>query len=339
MRCTLHSPRLLVALTALASLAAAVLPGGPSLGEMAVGAQATASMEGAQSPLPVSSKVQLEAVGTERNGITGRPRVSMTFPLVTGQSATRFVTAGRAANASICLPGIGMQPSDEAAVQWRLDVSVVGIADGRTTLRLHWTRGRRGAAGVERDEANEFTLGPDDSHVLDFVESSDPSSSCASLMLRASAQPIVPADARPVVVDLWTVDEANAAAIQPVHSRLEGPSGKLLDYKLDAMEIGPASGERREPLTMDVAGTIAVSPTDDGLLEVDLSTACRTAVGNNSAGGRGRVHVRAKPGETAALLLPAPAGRLSLPSGAGYVDLGRAFDGHQIALYVKVELR
>jgi hypothetical protein len=91
-------------------------------------------------------------------------------------------------------------------MQWQLDVSAVRIADGRTTLRLHWTRTRKGAAGVERDETNEFTLGPDDSHVLDFVENADPSSNCASLLLRTSAQPIVPANARPVVVDLWTVD-------------------------------------------------------------------------------------------------------------------------------------
>jgi hypothetical protein len=124
-----------------------------------------------------------------------------------------------------------------------------------------------------------------------------------------------------------------------VHGTVEGPSGKLLNYTVAPMEIASPSGAQDDPLTMDVAGTIAVSPSEDGLVEIDLSTTCRTQLAKSAVMGQGRVHFRAKPGETAALLLPNPAGRIALPAGGGFVDLPRAFAGHQVALYVKVELR
>ena len=89
-------------------------------------------------------------------------------------------------------------------------------------------------------------------------------------------------------------------------------------------------------MTIEVSGTVHAALSEDGFVDVDLTTARRTGLGATFSKGEGHVQFRTKIGETAEVLLPAPTGHV--PSGNGTsIDLGRAFAGHRVSLYLKVE--
>ena len=185
---------------------------------------------------------------------------------------------------------------------------------------------------MERDDTRTFTLGPSDSHVLDFVENQDASSPCASLLVRISARPTVPQ--RPIVAHVWTVDEDATGKMRNVHSRINGMTGQESDFRFEPLDFVPSAGP---PLKMDVWGTFYAAVADDGLVDVSLSAVRRTSGGGAEIRGNGRVQFHTAIGETAALILPQPAGQLAPDTGAPGVDLGRLFTGHRMWLYVKVE--
>jgi hypothetical protein len=247
------------------------------------------------------------------------------------------------AGASVCSAKF-VDPSlaAERVFVWLFEVKLVSVVADRTTLRVHWTRSRDvgGQPELERDDVRTITLGPADSHVLDYVEDpGDPPSSCASLLVRISAEPIQQQNARSLAVDVWTVDESSAGETRSVHQRIEGPSGEPLAYHLPPLEFAPAGvGAAEQPVSMNVHGTFQAVVSEDGFLDVNLSAVRRTSSPKGDIQGEGRIKFRAKIGETAAVLLPEPAGNLPLASPtADRLDLRRFFSGHRTSLYVKVE--
>jgi len=225
---------------------------------------------------------------------------------------------------------------------WRVEAKVVSVLADRTTMEVHWARSHAGSQPeLERDEVRTITLGPADSHVLDYVENqAGPSSSCASLLVRISAQPIPQQTQRSVAVDVWTVDEQAGGETRSIHQRIEGPSGESLAYHLPPLEFVPGGvgGAVRQPITMDLRGTFQVTVADDRFLNVGLSAARRLSYGKGEIRGEGHVQFRTTVGETAAILLPEPGGAFApTPPGSSAVDLQRLFSGRRTWLYVKVE--
>jgi hypothetical protein len=88
---------------------------------------------------------------------------------------------------------------------------------------------------------------------------------------------------------------------------------------------------------MDVGGTFQAAVPEDGFVDVSLSAVRRTSWGGADIHGEGRVQFRTAIGETAALILPQPAGRLAPDTVTAGIDLDRTFTGHRMWLYVKVE--
>jgi hypothetical protein len=334
--------RLMFFVAVLVALPAACILGATLLRDAVASAEARSAIARAQASssaaTPGAAGVRIEVVGTERDGITGRPRIADIEPQQVGQAATRFIGAGPKGDTNVCRLDFPDKESDEFLVLWKLDVKVVSIAAGRTTLQVHWTRARRDAAIAERDDHRTITLGAGDSHIIDYVENQADTGACASVLVRISAEPILQTTQR-VAVDLWTVDEGGAGEPRSVYKRVEGLSGQSLDYHLSPMEILPATTAGGHALHMDVSGKVVASISPDGSVDVDLRTVRRALAGKNSTTGEGHVQFRARVGETAAVLLPDPTGRLPLPSGNGAaVDLGRAFAGHRLSVYVKVSL-
>jgi hypothetical protein len=284
-------------------------------------------------------RVRVEAVGTERDGITGRPRAGGALSQQIGETAARFVTAGTPDYPSECTLGVSLQPKADSIHLWKLETTAMDVDGGRSTLRVRWTRSRAGNPVAERDDTRTITLGPGDTHVIDFVEFPDPAAKCASVMVRIAADPIVPQGLRPVTVDLWTVDENAPGGASSVHHRVQGPGSTPLDYRLPPLDIQPwgpnTTGARG--VRMDVSGAVQATITSDGFVDVVLTTVRRTVSGTGAIQGDGRVHFRTRVGETAAVTLPQPAGRLQLPEGGGSIDVGQLFAGHRLSLYVRVE--
>jgi hypothetical protein len=282
----------------------------------------------------------MEALGTERDGITGRLRSGRTESQAISETSRRFLTAGNVAHPSVCKAGFSDDRPADYVLLWKFETTVVDVAAGRSRLQVHWTRSRAGNPVAERDETRTITLGPGDTHVLDFVENqADPGTACASLMVRIAADPILPEALRPVTVDLWTVDESAAGGVRSVHEHVQGGGGESLKYQLPPFDFvaagaGTTSGRA---VQINVGGTLQATLAPDGFVDVTLTTVRKTMSGKAAVQGEGRVQFRTKVGETVAVLLPEPAWRLPLREGDGSVDIGRLFAGHRLSLYVKVE--
>jgi hypothetical protein len=294
-------------------------------------------------PAPgVGAKVQVEALATQRNGITGRPRADDTHPVSVGGTTTYFLRGGDEETRNLCSARF-IDPSTNAGHMflWKLEAKVLGVAGDRTTLQVHWSRSgaERGVQDVEKDDTRTFTLGPTDSHVLDYVENQDASSPCASLLVRISAQPITPQSQRAVTADVWTVDENAAHEMRSVYLRIQGVTGQPIPFQFQPLDFLPSGGgpPGGGPVKMDVGGTFQAAVSEEGFVDVSLSAMRRTSWGGANIHGEGRVQFRTAIGETAALILPQPAGRLAPDTATAGIDLDRTFTGHRMWLYVKVE--
>jgi len=302
---------------------------------------ATAKKQAVPAPR-VGANLQIEALATQRSGITGRPHVENTHPVTVGETAVYFLGGGDEETRNLCSATF-IDPSTDAAHMflWKLEVKVLSVAVDRTTLQVHWSRSRgdQGALQVERDDTRTFTLGPTDSHVLDYVENQEASSPCASLLVRISAQPIVPQTQRAVTADVWTVDEDAAGQTRSVYQRIQGVTGQSILFQFQPLDFLPSRGgpPGGGPVKMDVGGTFQAAVSEEGFVDVSLSAVRRTSWGGADIHGEGRVQFRTAIGETAALILPQPAGRLAPDAATAGIDLGRTFTGHRMWLYVKVE--
>ena len=327
---------------ALAALAVAAVLGtlsmrdaiGPAEAKAAGVPRQVSSVDG-----PVSVRIRLEAVGTERKGVTGRPHSVRTDAVAVGETSTRFFVAGSAKDPSFCNGQFWTEPTPDHLLLLKLDTTAVNVTGGLTILQVHWTRSRAGRPVAERDETRTITLGAGDTHVLDFVENqADSTSPCASLMVRIAAEPILPEALQPVAVDLWTVDESAASGARSVHVSVQGRGGVPIKYELPPLDIGPAGTGTTSgrAVQINVGGTLQATLAPDGFVDVTLTAVRKTVSGKAAVQGEGRVQFRTKVGETAAVLLPEPAWRLPLPGGEGSLDVGRLFAGHRLSLYVRV---
>ena len=292
----------------------------------------------------VRARVTLEALGTQRDGITGRPRVQTSDVLGAGDTITRHLRGGDDHGREVCNAKF-IDPSEgaERGLLWRFDATLTQVAHDRTTITVHWTRSAGGrTADQERDQTRTFALGPTDLHVLDYVEDAGGSASpCASLLIRISAQPIVDRDQRPISVDVWTVDEDSAGEAVSVHQHVQGVTGQPIAFKFPPFGVA-AGNEAGSNVAVGIEGAVQVVEAPDGLLDVNLEARRRTSWAGAETRGEGRVQFRAARGETAALLLPQPTGTLGRAGappavGAAKLDLARVFAGHRLSLYVKVE--
>jgi hypothetical protein len=311
-----------------------------------------------QASSPVASpgaQVKLEALGTHRNGITGRPRFEDVSSLAVGETAARLFRAGDDVRPNnVCMAKRLDSPSDiDHVLMWRVEMKLVGVSADRTTVQIHWVRFRNvdGQPVVERDEVRTITLGPADSHVLDFVENQeDPSSSCASLLVRISAQPVIPQIVRHVAAEVWMVDETSTGQTRSTHKSIQGMTGQALTFKVQPLDFLPpeGSGGGQQPVAVDVTGTLQVALAEDGLLGAIVNAVRRTSWEGAQSRGEGRVEFRAAMGETAALILPRPVGMLggavsapdaadaAAPAGTSGINLDQMFSGHRLWLYVRV---
>ncbi len=306
----------------------------------------TAALPVAAPAAPLGADVRVEAIGTQRSGITGRPAIAVTRTLALGDLATWLLHADRKGEGNLCAAGF-VTASDPAvpAVRWEIQVRVVGVADDRTTLEVRWTRnqGYTLMAGTVKDDVRTMTLGPSDVHVLDFVENANASSPCASLFVRISAQPAGPGSTRPVSAHIWTVDEGGPGSSRSVYQRVEGTTGQQMRFEFQPLDFAVPGLARAQPLKMTVGGTLVATIGDGGFVDVTLNAVRRTSWGGSQVRGEGRVQFRSAIGETAAVVLPQPAGRLtfdpSSPPGTGTIDLARVLNGRRVSLYVKIDTR
>jgi hypothetical protein len=301
------------------------------------------------------AQVRLEALGTYRNGVTGHPRLQDDHALAVGETAVSLLRAGDALKPSnVCSVKWTDSPVEvDHVFVWRVEMTVVNVSADRTTLQVHWVRSRNthGQPVVERDETRTITLGPADSHVLDFVENQeDPSSSCASLLVRISAQPVIPQIVRHVAAEVWMVDETSAGQTRSTHKSIQGVTGQALTFKVQPLDFVPpeGGGGGQQPVAVDVKGTLQVALADDGLVDAIVNAVRGASSGSASVRGQGRVEFRAAVGETAALILPRPVGMLGgaasapdaadagAPAGTSGINLDQMFSGHRLWLYVRV---
>ncbi len=336
-----HRAGRLIAATA-AAVAGALVLGALVVREVVAPAEARTTQGSSQATpsfaAPAAAIVHLEALGTARDGMTGRPRIEQIYEQKVGITTTTFLVAGSATEPTLCTRvGLSPQPSDDFLVTWRFDVQVVAISGGRTTLEVHWTRLRRNAPSPERDDVRTIVLAPGETHVLDYVENPTEARSCASLMARVSAEP-VPDLTTPIAVDFWVVDETDGVASPVAHAHVDDFAGRLFKYELPSIDVAvPESGRF---VKVGVGGRIHAAVSPDGFVLVDLETTRRASSGGGETGGRGQVQFRSKLGETVAVMLPEPGGHLSLtPGGRDVIDLAQAFAGHRLSLYLKVQRR
>jgi len=339
---TMFAGRVALRAITLAALAVAAVVGTLSVRDAVAPAEARSRIAEQVSSADTArgARVRIEALGTQRNGITGRPRSVQIDALAVDDVSVRFLRAGSDADPSVCQGKFSPDPTAGDVLLWKFETKVVRADGAGSTLQVHWIRWRAGNPVAQRDETRTVTLGPGDTHVLDFVENqADPSAACASLMVRIAADPILPEASQPLTVDLWTVDESAAAGARSVHVSVQGRGGVPIKYELPPLDIVPAgaSTTSREAVKMNVVGTVQATLAPDGDVVVTLATVRKTVSGKAAIQGEGRVEYRTKVGETAAVLLPEPTGRLPLPGGEGSLDIGRLFAGHRLSLYVKVE--
>ncbi len=295
---------------------------------------------------PAAARVGIEAVGTQRNRATGRPRVQEGATVKVGETFLRFVrTRDDSGIGGVCNAGfVDPKAEDEWAILWKVEIVVADVQADRTTLHVHWTRLRAARRPEqERDEVRTIVLAPAEYHTLDYVENAAGTSSpCVSLMIRISAQPILQQEQRPISVDVWTVDETAAGVARSVHQHVYGVTGEGIDFKLLPLDFAAVEGGASGRLSVNVEGTLRVVATEDRQVSVSVQAIRRTSWAGAESRGEGRVQFRAAIGDTAALLLPQPAGTLGRPGdspggGAAKIDLARAFAGHRLSLYVRIE--
>jgi hypothetical protein len=189
--------------------------------------------------------------------------------------------------------------------------------------------------------------------VLDYVENPpDINSPCASLLVRVTAVPRVPAVAsRTAAVELWLVEERDGQPIRSVHERIAGPTGGELSFQMFSLDYPVTDRPDSPAVQVGVSGTLRVVPAADGRLDVSVTAWRKFSYGDRWARGEGRTQTRVDVGETTALLLPNPKGTIvgSGPvagalldgvvprDGAVAIDLARLLAGRHLALYLKVD--
>jgi hypothetical protein len=313
------------------------------------------SLSGSQAGDQVSgATIRLEAVGTQREGATGRPRTAWVQPLQVGQTARLVLVAGSASDADVCNAAFAQAGEDVSGyLSWQFEITLLAASADSNRLQVRWTRTGNSAAGpkVRKEETEDIRLRPDEQRVLDYVENgSTTTSPCASLLVRLTALRTVQAsNLRSATVDMWLVEEEEGRPVRSIYERLQGAVGEDLPFQMFSLDY-PVSDRVDDPMVkLGVSGTLRLVPAPDNRVDIDISAWRKFAYGERWARGEGRTKLRATVGETVALILPDPRGSLNGERVAGHpldgvvdrgdvltIDLPRLLAGRHIALYLRV---
>jgi hypothetical protein len=298
----------------------------------------------------VRAHVRLEALGTLGNGPTGEPALESGATLAPGDRMRRYFVAGNGSQPDLCEAGFLNGPSSRRAFYvWEIEVSVLAVSAASTTLELKWARSDPGSAATP--VVRTVTLAPGEYHLFDYIAASaDASPTCANLTLRVLADPVPQSDPQPLLsYDLW-LEYQGPHGPRWSHRRVEGLSTRPIRFTLEPLcwsDDGKPVRQRPDAIELSVVGDLRATLSADGYVDVSISALRKLTWNTFGRGDQGREEYRARLGESVAILLPEPEGRLGAPSTDSSrggsdtnvprgVDVGRFFSGSRVSLYVVI---
>lgn len=307
-------------------------------------------------PVAVRAQIRLEALATNEDGPTGLQRTELRSIRAVGGDAVAFLAAGDREAPTLCDAGFSPQrPDSPVFYLWRFDTRVVAATEARTTLAISWTRWRQD----EQDATGTrtVTLAPGDYHILDFVAAPvGPSSPCANLEIRVSADPVPQDEPRPeLTYDLWLTQEGPLGR-RWTHQQVRGRSSDPVTFTLNplAWSVGGVAlfgTAHVSAVRLTANGTVRATLGPDGFVEVSVKTVRTVSWCKEDLGEEGRQSYRAKLGEAVALILPDPTSIAEVPLNAcpgatgpavqlkganAVLDFGRFFAGNHASFTIVV---
>jgi hypothetical protein len=307
------------------------------------------------------TRVRFELVGSPRDRATGSPRTEAGDNLALGAEATWVLFAGDQTDPSLCNIGSMATPNPSEAIHlWQLHARVLTVTASATTLQLDWRRSRREAGDAPVvEERRVVTLEAGAVRVLDFIRDPDPTARCTSVLLQVRANPLPRPGPQPnLAYDVWLAYEGRGER-ESVHQTVVAPSGQPARFQLDGLAWS-LDGRLQNPasampaVTLAASGTLVGTMGPDGSVAVSVRAVRSVGWGKTVLRGEGQIEFRSGLGETVALAVPAPPGRVGAPQAdavspvaAGVletarrtdVDSERFFSGTRISLYVRITQR
>lgn len=303
---------------------------------------------------PPAARVRVEVVRTPRDG-TSASAAWANLPLAVGATLTQYLGAGPEGTPDLCdAQAYKAPPSIRPSYLWQTDVRLLAVSAGGTTVELRWSRSR--GEQVEAGDTRVLKIDAGQYHLVDYIAVTDRSSACANLALRLLAEPIPEDSGAPLTVDVWLLHQS-AAGRRWVHQQMAGKSGTRMPFGLEALQWSADgrpladSAQKESSVGLQVQGSVVAALRADGQLDVSVEATRTLSFGRVKLEGRGNQDFLSAAGETAALVLPAAAGRatsdappglgplaagLSVAAGRATVDFARFFDRAKTSLYVLV---
>ena len=214
---------------------------------------------------------------------------------------------------------------------WWTDVRVVDATLERIELEVDWSRYDAGQR--VRGDRRTFTLGEDESHVLDFIDrpTSGEAPNCPRSMVveidATIAEDPELVDTR-IRYDLWLTDEVQGEGRQTRHLQEIGLQGEELDVEFEPLRWLVPRGIFADGSRAEVVGEVSASLRGrirrDGSLDVSLAASRSLGVApagqerKGGVGGNGERRVNVLLGEPVQLVLPTPRGSHTQWSADGY---------------------
>jgi len=261
------------------------------------------------------ASVGVRILGTHRAGATGVSSGGTGGELEVGQAGTYGVYGDF--SGALGAGGWPVRGTDTAHA-WRVEARLLSLRADSVELAVEWSRLASAAeqSVPEVGDRRVFRLKADERHLLDLVQSDDPASAVANLVVELTAKQVEdPAYAGvSLAYDLWLVHQSRAGEKTTKRVQVAGSQGAMMvfafpkwGFRLDGTVV---PGEGDPPLTLSVGGTVLGRLRPGGGIEVvldgSLQLGCRSG---GIGGGSGTKSYVARDGETV---------EVELPFGSGY---------------------
>jgi len=259
--------------------------------------------------------VRFVAQATAAQGATGSFRVLTQDAVPVGGRATAHLTAGTAAQPSLCRLGAVAPPASEPPlVWWQVAASVREIQADSVWLSLEWSReGLAPFGSAASASLGNVRLREGQSHVFDTVVA-PPGGSTGCTNVLASVEVTVnrPAsDANALLAyRLTLVNEGAGGRVASPALELVGRPAEAVPFRFRPVRWPVTADDTAggpPPVEMDILGEMTATPRRDGQADVTASVARRLMFGTFHQGS-GKLAFVARFGEEVRLELPPPAG-------------------------------
>jgi hypothetical protein len=228
-----------------------------------------------------------------------------------GETGSVLVWSGGPGFQTLCAPGSGLKPPEQALVLWRAQATLLSYDATGATLDLLWTRTVEDPAivdggSIERHLSLHLVEG--NREVLDLVRmapGADGACDGAAITARFMLQDPKALAQSLLEYDVWLVDRDRAGHETVDHVTTRGLQGRSIDYAFEPIRYAPdGTVSPAGSVQIDLQGQVKGRVRPDGRIDLVVGASRMRTEGGLGSGDGGGKQATVSDGETVEFQLP-----------------------------------